>query len=188
MDTTQLENTPKKSKKGLITGITVAVVVVAAAIGLFVWHEQPGFCNAICHTPMDAYVESYLQDDTTLAAAHAKYNKACLDCHEAHLDEQIAEATAWISGNYAVDENGMLAHRSVVANEAFCATDGCHDFARVTASTENWGGEAGVNPHSSHQTLTNCSMCHTAHSASTFFCNECHSYQVPEGWIDPAQQ
>ena len=52
---------PKKKGKKLpiILGV-VAVVIVAAGAGFFVWHEQPTFCNAICHTPMDAYVETYV--------------------------------------------------------------------------------------------------------------------------------
>ena len=37
----------------IVVGV-VAVVLVAAGAGFWVWHEQPGFCNAICHDPMDA--------------------------------------------------------------------------------------------------------------------------------------
>ena len=50
---------PKRARRGAIVGGVVAVVVVVAAIGAFVWHEQPSFCNAICHTPMDGYLETY---------------------------------------------------------------------------------------------------------------------------------
>ena len=50
---------PKRAHRGAIVGGVVAVVVVVAAIGAFVWHEQPSFCNAICHTPMDGYLETY---------------------------------------------------------------------------------------------------------------------------------
>ena len=48
---------PKRAHRGAIVGGVVAVVVVVAAIGAFVWHEQPSFCNAICHTPMDGYLK-----------------------------------------------------------------------------------------------------------------------------------
>ena len=43
----------KKKKWPIVVGVVVAVLVVAGA-GFWVWHEQPSFCNAICHTPMDA--------------------------------------------------------------------------------------------------------------------------------------
>ena len=49
----------KRPRRGAIVGGVIAAVVVAAGIGAFVWHEQPSFCNAICHTPMDGYLETY---------------------------------------------------------------------------------------------------------------------------------
>ena len=54
-----------KSRKGLIVGGVLAVVLLCTVGGLLVWHEQPSFCNAICHSPMDAYVEGYLGKSTT---------------------------------------------------------------------------------------------------------------------------
>ena len=36
-----------------IVGVVVAVVLVCAGGGFYVWHNQPSFCNAICHEPMD---------------------------------------------------------------------------------------------------------------------------------------
>ncbi len=48
----------KKKKWPIVVGVVVAVLVVAGA-GFWVWHEQPSFCNAICHTPMDAYLPTY---------------------------------------------------------------------------------------------------------------------------------
>ena len=47
----------------------VAVVLVAAGAGFWVWHEQPSFCNAVCHEPMDAYVEGYYGDAKRRAPA-----------------------------------------------------------------------------------------------------------------------
>ena len=49
----------KRPRRGAIVGGVIAAVVVVAGIGAFVWHEQPSFCNAICHTPMDGYLETY---------------------------------------------------------------------------------------------------------------------------------
>ena len=50
----------KRNKRKLagIIGVVAAVVVVAGA-GYMVWHDQPSFCNAICHTPMDGYLTTY---------------------------------------------------------------------------------------------------------------------------------
>ena len=50
---------PKRpvQKKWIVLGVVVAVIVVAGA-GFWAWHNTPGFCNAFCHSPMDAYVET----------------------------------------------------------------------------------------------------------------------------------
>ena len=45
----------KNKKKPAIVAGTVAVVLVLAGAGFWVWHEQPSFCNAICHSPMDRH-------------------------------------------------------------------------------------------------------------------------------------
>ena len=74
----------------------VAAVVALAAAGFFVWHEQPSFCNAICHVPMDNYVEGYYEDETLCANAHYREGTTCLQCHEPKIDEQIAEGIAWV--------------------------------------------------------------------------------------------
>ncbi len=55
----------KKCKKRTIVIGVVAVVLVAAGVGFWVWHEQPSFCSAICHTPMDSYGETYDQELNT---------------------------------------------------------------------------------------------------------------------------
>lgn len=48
---------PKKPRrKGWIIAGVVAAVIIVAGAGFWVWHEQPSFCNAICHSPMDYYV------------------------------------------------------------------------------------------------------------------------------------
>lgn len=109
-----------KKKWPIVVGV-VAVVVVAAGAGFFVWHEQPSFCNAICHTPMDAYVETYLDgstdkwgnelDDTAksgmMAYVHGNSlengeSVNCLGCHVPTLSEQMTEGMNWITGSYTV--------------------------------------------------------------------------------------
>ena len=54
------------------------------------------------------------------------------------------------------------------------------------ASTQDWGGQAGVNPHLSHQgEAIDCSNCHGVHETSYMYCNTCHDYAVPSGWEEP---
>lgn len=165
----------------------VAAVVAIAAAGFFVWHEQPSFCNAVCHEPMDNYVQGYFEDEALCANVHYKEGTTCLQCHEPKLDEQISEGIAWIRGDFELDEHGDIATVGVTADEKMCATPECHNMQDVMASTQDWGGEAGVNPHDSHQgTPIDCSNCHGVHRASNMYCNACHDYETPQGWTNPA--
>ena len=109
----------KKKKWPIVVGVVVAVLVVAGA-GFWVWHEQPSFCNAICHTPMDAYLPTYESEinqpgvdkwgnevsnsNAMLAPLHraAADNATCLTCHVPTLSEQIGEGMSWITGSYEV--------------------------------------------------------------------------------------
>ena len=125
---------PKRAHRGAIIGGVIAAVVVVAGIGAFVWHEQPSFCNAICHTPMDGYLEAYeaqpgqaatdkwgnevADASGMLSAVHRtnSSNATCLSCHQPVMSEQITEGLEWVSGNYtlvATDVNpaGTLSER-----------------------------------------------------------------------------
>ena len=51
-----------KSRKWPITVAVLAVVAAVAGGGFWVWHEQPSFCNAICHTPMDPDLAAFEQE------------------------------------------------------------------------------------------------------------------------------
>ena len=139
-------------------GITVAVVacvLVLAGIGLLVWHEQPSFCSAICHTPMDAYGKTYLdgnvdaygneltpEEANSMAGyAHSKYmgGITCMGCHVPVLEEQVTEGVKWVMGDYYIagynqDGDAVLEPRSLadltearkVPGEEFCLNDKCH--------------------------------------------------------------
>ena len=58
----------RKGRRWPIVVGVIAAVVVAAGAGFWVWHEQPSFCAAICHTPMDEYLETYEQEPGTTGA------------------------------------------------------------------------------------------------------------------------
>ena len=137
---------------------------------------------------MDNYVEGYFNDPSLLAYEHAQQDVACLECHEATLSQQAEEGMSWVARAYAVDETGDLSTVGVTADKEFCAKSGCHDWEIITASTQDWGGVQGVNPHSSHQgEAIDCSNCHQIHGQSYMYCNTCHDYALPAGWLNPHQ-
>lgn len=192
----------KRKKEPIVAGVAIAVLVVAG-FGFWTWHEQPSFCNAVCHEPMDSYVEGYYEDASLLAHTHMTANVTCLDCHPAKIDEQVSEATKWVRGDFEMTADGQLAHNGLSFSAKDCLKSGCHDYDTVVAATENWGGQEGVNPHYSHQFYggsavtdvpgasenafaMDCSWCHSSHGQSNFYCNTCHEFDVPAGWSNPA--
>ena len=178
---------PKKARprKGIIAAIVVVVIIVAAGAGFWVWHEQPSFCNAVCHSPMDKYVESFAEGDSgKLVTQHAQAGDSCLDCHEAEFTTQVSEVMAWVSDGYPMGEDGMLATGKEFATEEFCARPECHNMTDVVNAT--WGFEGNdvkYNPHSSHQdNQLECGDCHKVHETSQLYCAKCHQLNLPEGW------
>ena len=89
------------------------MVLVCAGGGFYVWHNQPSFCNVICHEPMDYYVDGYYGEGdeahAQLAVAHQQEGVTCLQCHEATLEAQVNEGTAWVSGAFETNADGSLA-------------------------------------------------------------------------------
>lgn len=178
---------PKKARprKGIIAAIVVVVVVAAAGAGFWVWHEQPSFCNAVCHSPMDKYVESYTSNDPgKLVTQHAQAGDGCLDCHEAEITTQVSEVMAWVSDGYPMGEDGMLATGKEFADEEFCARPECHSMTDIVNATWGFeGNDAKYNPHSSHQdNQLECGDCHKVHETSQLYCAKCHQLNLPEGW------
>ena len=108
----------KKSKKPLIAGIVVAVVIVAAGIGFWTWHNTPGSCSACCHTPMSTYVDTFeaasqvrqavdkwgnnVSDASSmLAVTHKQAGVECLFVPRSHpLASRSARCTETITGDY----------------------------------------------------------------------------------------
>ena len=90
---------PKKKKNKLaIVGIVVGVIVVLG-IGLFVWHEQPSFCNAICHTPMDAYGDTYLKGNVDKYGNELALDKIVEDASKQEPLRNIAHANVELDGS-----------------------------------------------------------------------------------------
>lgn len=172
-------------RKGwMIFGIVVAVVVVLVIAGV-IWHNQPSFCSAMCHTPMDTYYESYASDSSTaLAKAHADAGYTCLDCHEAKLSEQMTEGLAYVTNNLNIDQDGYLLDSDVnVDGDAICLS--CHTKASIVAMTVDFEGNTGYNVHDNHQVAQDgldCESCHSMHGTQTLSCTGCHDLNVPEGW------
>jgi hypothetical protein len=186
----------RKRRRKLLIALGAAVVVVAAlGVGFAVWHEQPSFCNAVCHQPMDNYVEGYYsQQAGLLAADHSQADVSCLDCHEATLSDQIREGTVWLQGDFSVDEAGFIVSESSaqMGTREFCFK--CHDdgdastgkdWEQIVEATTEWGGDEGVNPHKSHQGEEDCMTCHSSHQTSIIACDSCHGWETPEGWEKP---
>lgn len=193
----QAPSPKRKAKRGWIIGGVVAAVIVVAGAGFWVWHETPSFCNAICHSPMDYYVETYEENDPHKGiTVHAENDVTCLKCHEATPWLQLQELAGWVSDNYPMTPDGTkLADGKEFASEAFCAASGCHHelgdtYDEISANLWGFSGnDEKYNPHISHQGLDlECGDCHGIHESNVLVCNECHNLEMPEGWEAPSEQ
>ncbi|WP_080799686.1 cytochrome c-type protein Cgr1 [Arabiibacter massiliensis] len=203
------EAAPKKSGKKkwpIVVGV-VAVVLIAAGAGFWVWHEQPSFCNAICHTPMDPYLPTYEAEpgqpavdkwgnevadaSSMMAAVHrADQGTTCMGCHVPSIGEQISEGMSWVTGNYVapLEERDLeqLVEARGIEEDQFCLNEACHNLTREDLIKATSGME--FNPHVAQHGEIACSECHKAHRASVVYCTQCHSEaEVPEGWLTVAE-
>lgn len=197
----------KKGKKWPIVVGVVVVVLIAAGAGFWVWHEQPSFCNAICHTPMDPYLPTFEAEpgqpatdkygnevqnaSAMLAPMHRVAGKTCLSCHIPVISEQVGEVTAWVSGNYTYPleerDTTKLVEASGVKPDEFCLNESCHNMTRddLTKATAGMGKR---NPHLAQHGERACTDCHKSHRASVNACTQCHSdAPVPDGWLTVAE-
>lgn len=193
----------KRKRLGITLGC-IAVVLVVAGAGFLVWHEQPSFCNAICHDPMDPYLPTFeavpgqpatdkwgneVEDaGSMLAAVHNRVGKTCMDCHVPQLDEQMTEGTEWISGNFdsPLDERTatqLVEARGLENSDEFCMNSSCHPYTRDELEKKTaWMGK--INPHTPQHGEQKCTTCHKAHRASVNYCTQCHTDAVvPDGWL-----
>lgn len=208
-DVSTTEEAAPKKKKGkkwpIVVGVVV-VVLIAAGAGFWVWHEQPSFCNAICHTPMDPYLPTYEAEpgqpatdkwgnevenaSGMMAPLHRVAGEDCLSCHVPTLGEQMTEGMNWISGNYINpleerDTEQLTEARGAEPDE-FCLNESCHNLTRDDLIQATKDME--FNPHVAQHGEIACSECHKAHRASVVYCTQCHSEaEVPEGWLTVAE-
>lgn len=200
-----------KKKIGIVAGV-LCVVMIVAGVGFTVWHEQPGFCNAICHTPMDGYLPTYeatpnepgidkwgnevKNSSAMLAPVHRAMNDtSCLGCHEPTLSEQVSEGMKWLTGDYSTvtTQTGMrvptektleeLTAARGVEPETFCLNSSCHNMTREQLAEATKDLER--NPHDSPHSQELCGTCHKAHRASVNYCSKCHAdAPLPDGWLN----
>ncbi|MDR0500429.1 MAG: cytochrome c3 family protein [Coriobacteriales bacterium] len=190
---------PRKKRSTLFATLGVLVVlVIAIGASVWVWHEDPSFCGAICHSPMDSYVEGYYAtpgEPTTdkfgnkvsdasamLAVSHAAEDIGCLECHVPSIPQQMGEFALWVSGDYYMPLEEKNLHELLVdsgqkssekGNE-FCLVEGCHTDSSGNALDEDnlksllWG-----NPRYSYRNPHNPPMDST-HNRLDYSCSDCH--------------
>lgn len=207
---TTAEASPQKKKGPLkrwqIAVVTVVAIFVVAGAGMWVWHEQPSFCNAICHDPMDPYLPTYeaqpgaaavdkwgnevADASGMMAATHRVEAEAdCMSCHIPTMSEQISEGITWISGNFfspLVERNASdLTEARGVPSDEFCLNEACHNMTRDDLIAATDGPDVWYNPHVPEHGELDCGTCHKAHRQSVVICSQCHNdVEIPEGWLD----
>lgn len=193
----------KRRRWPVAVGVTAAIVLVAA-VGGVVWHEQPSFCNAICHTPMDPYLPTYeaqpgqeavdkfgntvANATGMMAAAHRIAGESCLSCHVPTMSEQVTEGLEWVSGNYVAppEERSLddLAEARGMDGQEFCLNEQCHNLTYGELAEKT--ADRAYNPHETHFDGLECGDCHKAHRESVLYCTRCHAdaeAEMPAGWV-----
>ncbi|MCL1799649.1 MAG: cytochrome c3 family protein [Eggerthellaceae bacterium] len=192
----------------------LALAFIAAGAGFWIWHEQPSFCSAICHTPMDPYGRTYEFSSgapgedkwgnevpdagAMMVVTHKEAGEDCMACHVPSLGEQITEGLTWITGNYEYPLNernlkNLVEARGIPADE-FCLNDRCHHVTADGAALQTrddlfaMTDEYTRNPHKPQHGENECGLCHKAHRASVNYCSQCHGdAPIPDGWLTHMQ-
>jgi hypothetical protein len=201
----------KKRGKGrvvLITAGAVFVLLVGGGGGVYATqHSNPSFCNAICHTPMDPYVESYKENISTnplqvdlagplsVTVHKDDGDVLCVECHNDGLDVQLREGLHWATGNYVYPFEGKVLTAGEAKQEGqlngveFCLREGCHVGVETVDELKEVLSDQTRNPHDSHNGLLNCTECHRTHEQSVMWCTQCHADAVvPDGWLTYTEQ
>ncbi|MDR2453672.1 MAG: cytochrome c3 family protein [Bifidobacteriaceae bacterium] len=202
----------RKGRKGRIALVSLGAAFVLVAGGgggvYATQHSNPSFCNAICHTPMDPYVESFKEGTSTNAlqteltgplsvTIHKDSDQGivCLTCHDDGIGEQLREGWHWVTGSYSYPLEGitLTAKEPKVEGERsgveFCLREGCHVGVETLEELKDVLSDQKRNPHDSHNGTLDCTECHRTHEQSVLWCTQCHAdAQLPEGWLSYADQ
>jgi len=196
--------------RGLIVLAVLVVVMGIAGIAGWKWHEQPSFCNAICHRPMDPFLATFLDESgkpgtdkmgnvvsdgsSMLAVTHREAGVDCLGCHVPTIGEMVSEGIHWITGNYynplAERDLSELTKARKLKPDQFFLNKSCHHLdadGQVILSRDqlvSLTADLKYNPHSDYHEVNDCGDCHKAHRASVYACTGCHkTIQLPAGWL-----
>ena len=151
----------KIGNKKMLAGATAALIVLAMAAGCS--SGKPTDSNGGGASAANAAATASAPSDATAASA--------------------APQCTWSAADYSVDEEGMLVIDGAEPVELREHCLSCHgdadaaqgfDWQTVTASTEDWMGNVGFNPHDSHLAAVSCGACHQEGHALTIVCSECH--------------
>jgi hypothetical protein len=183
----------KKKKRNwpIILGV-LALVGIVVGVGALIWHEQPSFCGAICHNPMDPYYATYGEEpgkagtdkwgnavsdsNAMMVVSHKVENRAdCLACHVPSLGVQMQEGLQWVTGSFESPlEESTLSHlvkdRGVEAEE-FCLNAACHDMDRKGLMQKT--AERERNPHN-WLVIAPSDTNHAAVKDAVGQCDSCH--------------
>lgn len=181
--------TPKKKRdwKGKRLPIVIAAVVAVTVLGVagWAWRATPGYCDALCHSTMGKYYDTFENQTDSLAFAHkGVVNGKCLDCHENTLGTSVRMVQSQLTGNHETP----LA--KVTYTNEFCLQSGCHAGAGIMpGASESSTKDLAFDPHSDYHGVQQCNSCHRMHDQSVFTCAGCHQVGawegeggIPEGW------
>jgi formate-dependent nitrite reductase cytochrome c552 subunit len=146
------------------------LLIAAASVGAWEYHETPQFCGNTCHI-MQPYVDTW-EGDHLLAARHAEAGVECLDCHMPTMEDQISQIEMYVEGSY----EQPLETRKFENDWCFR----CHEhdsYEAIAEKTEYLVDEVNRNPHNSpHYNNLECYTCHNMHQQGEIYCSTCHNF------------
>ena len=182
----------RRARKGRVAVLVVVVVLVCAGAGMYVWHDQPGFCGTLCHIEQ-AYVDNYYQeqgqpgtdkygnevsDTNAMMAVLHRSNKTttkpeivCVDCHIPNMGELAHDGVNYVTGNYYQprdERSGAdLEKWDGKDSDALCANESCHTYLLGEDGTVNRDKLASATADMEFNP-------HDTHHSTQMQCTTCH--------------